>query len=341
MTNIDWTRYSRQMLFKSIGEEGQKKLQQSKVFIVGMGALGTVIANHLVRAGVGHIVFCDRDYVEESNLQRQTLFDEEDVKAFLPKAVAAEKKLKKINSSIKIEGHVTDVTADNIEQFIENVDLIMDGTDNFQTRYLLNDVAYKYNIPFIYGGVVSSRGMNAMFIPGKTPCLRCLFPTSDSGGQTCDTIGVLAPIVDIIASIEVMEALKYLTGNEESLRGNLLSLDIWQNHSFEMKFTSKWDECPTCVKGEFPALTKKEGDGVTTLCGRNTVQFHGKEAFDLKEWDEKLKGVSKSTKLTPFLLRVNLNEGENLVLFPEGRVLVQGTEDISRAKTLYAKYIGM
>ncbi|UCZ54552.1 ThiF family adenylyltransferase [Bacillus shivajii] len=335
-----WTRYSRQMLFKPVGEQGQRKLDESKVFIVGMGALGTVIANHLVRSGVGHVVFCDRDFVEESNLQRQMLFNEQDVQQFLPKAVAAEQALKKLNSSVNIKGHVTDVNANNVESFIDGVDVIMDGTDNFETRYLLNDVAYKHGIPFVYGGAVSSRGMNAVFLPGKTPCLRCMFPTYGGAGQTCDTIGVLSPIVDIIASMQVMEVLKILTGNSEKLRNNLASIDLWENHSFEMKLEEINEECPTCQLKQYPALSQGENERVTTLCGRDTVQFMTANKLNLVSWERKLEKVA-SVKKSPYLLRAVLEEGETFVLFPEGRVLVQGTENISRAKTLYAKYIGM
>lgn len=334
-------RYSRQMLFQPIGEEGQKKLLNSKVLIVGMGALGTVVANHLARAGVGHLVFCDRDYVELSNLQRQTLFDEEDVEQFLPKAVAAERKLRKLNSEIEIEGHVTDISSSNIEEFIKDVHVIVDGTDNFQTRYLINDVAYKYDIPFIYGGAVSSRGMGAVFIPGKTSCLRCLFPTHGSAGQTCDTIGVLSPVVDIVASLEALACLKLLTDNQEEIANELTTFDIWKNHHFSMKLGTANDTCPTCQLKEFPSLTHSEQDQVTTLCGRDTVQVINANPFDLKEWEEKFRKLADKTKRTPFLLRVHLHEGVTFVLFPDGRTLIQGTEDISRAKSLFSKYIGM
>ncbi|WP_416149368.1 ThiF family adenylyltransferase [Salipaludibacillus sp. HK11] len=336
-----WERYSRQMLFQPIGEEGQQKLLNSKVLIVGMGALGTVVANHLARAGVGHLVFCDRDYVELSNLQRQTLFDEEDVQQFLPKAVAAEKKLRKLNSSISIEGHVADISANNIEEFIEGVDVIVDGTDNFQTRYLINDVAYKYNIPFIYGGAVSSRGMGTVFIPGKTSCLRCLFPTHDSSGQTCDTIGVLSPVVDIVASLEALQCMKLLTDNQDDIANELTTFDIWKNHHFSMKLGEANEQCPTCQLKEYPTLTESDQDQVTTLCGRDTVQIVNNGTVDLEESEKKLRSLVKDLKRTPFLLRVYLHEGETMVLFPDGRTLIQGTEDISRAKTLFSKYIGM
>lgn len=336
-----WDRYSRQMLFKPVGRKGQEQLLNSKVLIIGMGALGTAAANHLARAGVGHIVFCDRDYVEQSNLQRQMLFDEDDVNAFLPKAAAAEKKLKKINSSIKIEGYVTDITADNILEFMNDADVVMDGTDNFETRYLINDAAYKYNIPYIYGGAVSSRGMTAAFIPGKTPCLRCTFPTYDAEGQTCDTVGVLSPLVDIVASLEVTACLKLLTGNAADLPEQLMTFDLWQNHHFSVKLGTPDDQCPTCRLKQFPSLNSSGRDRVTTLCGRETVQITHTSPYDLDAWTERLEPLVKSVKKTPFLLRALLHEGETLVMFPDGRTLVQGTEDTGRAKSLFAKYIGM
>ncbi|MCE7794270.1 ThiF family adenylyltransferase [Salipaludibacillus sp. CUR1] len=336
-----WGRYSRQMLFNPIGEEGQKKLAESKVLIIGMGALGTVAANHLARAGVGHLVFCDRDYVELSNLQRQTLFDEDDVENYLPKAVAAENKLKKLNSNITVEGHVTDISSNNLEEFIDGVNVIVDGTDNFATRYLINDAAYKYNIPFIYGGAVSSRGMGAVFIPGKTCCLRCLFPAHDAAGQTCDTIGVLSPVVDIVASLETLACIKLLTGNSHEIPEELTTFDVWKNHHFSMKLGKANEKCPTCQLKEFPSLNQPESDQVTTLCGRETTQIINPSSYNLEEWAEKLRPRAETIKKTPFLLRVQVEEGETLVLFPDGRTLVQGTEDPSRAKTIFSRYIGM
>ncbi|WP_332691056.1 ThiF family adenylyltransferase [Halalkalibacter lacteus] len=331
-------RYSRQVRFSPIGEKGQKSLSDKSVLIVGVGALGTVLANHLVRAGVGLVRFADRDYVEMSNLQRQMLFDEFDVKESLPKAVAAERKLKAINSNVKIEGIVTDVTIDNLPSLIEGIDLVLDGTDNFRTRFLLNDMCFKEGIPFAYGGAVSSRGMSALFIPGKTPCLRCFINQGDGNGQTCDTIGVISPVVDIVASYQVVEVLKYLVGDEKSLRGTLRSFDLWKNHQFDLKMHDAKESCPTCQTKEYPALVEAE-DHVTTLCGRETVQIQRHEPIDLKRWATTLESVTE-TKLTPFLLRAQLPEGERLVLFPDGRVLVQGTEEISRAKSLYSKYMG-
>lgn len=333
-------RYSRQMLFPFIGREGQKKLAEKKVLVVGVGALGTVVSNHLVRAGVGYVKIVDRDYVEKSNLQRQMLFDEEDVKNALPKAIAAKQKLEKINSDVTIEALVTDVTSENIASLVDGIDLVLDGTDNFETRFLMNDICFQKGIPYVYGGVVASRGMSALFIPNKTPCLRCFIKEGDSGGQTCDTVGVISPIVDIIASLEVAEAMKFLVGDEENIRKSLLTLDIWKHHYYELRFTDPDPDCPTCSKKEYPALQQKNEQQFVTLCGRETVQIHVRKSFDLKEWAEKLKKVT-NVELTPFLLRVHTDEDLRLVLFPDGRTLVQGTEDITTARTIYAKYIGL
>nr|WP_083270789.1 ThiF family adenylyltransferase [Bacillus marinisedimentorum] len=334
-----WERYSRQMLFKPIGEDGQRNLADAKVLIVGMGALGTAAANHLARAGVGFIRFADRDYVEKSNLQRQMLFDEEDVKAAMPKAEAARRKLMLLNSDIMLDARIGDVNADNVEELIAGIDLVIDGTDNFSTRFLLNDACFKHGIPFIYGGAVSSRGMFAALRPGKTPCLRCLMP-EQQGGQTCDTVGVISPVVDMVSSYQVTETLKYLTGNEKHMRSGLLNFDIWYNQQFQISFGKSRSDCPVCSKKSYPALEPTEKETTTVLCGRETVQIQNHTNMDLNDWAERLAPVAQLKK-TPFLLRAELNEGERLVLFPDGRVLVQGTEDITRAKTLYSRYIGL
>lgn len=331
-------RYSRQMRFSPIGEAGQQKLGEKVVLIVGIGALGTVLANHLVRSGVGHVRMVDRDYVEMSNLQRQMLFDENDVKESLPKAVAAERKLRAINSDVKVEGIVADVTITTLPELLTGVDLVLDGTDNFQTRFLLNDMCFKEGIPFAYGGAVSARGMTALFIPGKTPCLRCFINQGDGSGQTCDTIGVISPVVDIVASYQVVEVLKHLLDDSKALRGTLRSFDLWGNHQVDLKMQSPKADCPTCQQKKYPAL-QEEGNQLTTLCGRETVQIQRRERMDLTVWESRLEPIAEVTA-TPFLLRAQLKEGERLVLFPDGRVLVQGTEDMARARSLYSKYIG-
>lgn len=333
-----YERYSRQMLFAPIGKEGQETLAKKAVLIVGVGALGTVLANHLVRAGVGLVRLADRDYVEKSNLQRQMLFDEEDVKNSTPKAIAAKEKLEAINSDIQIEAFVTDVTKDTLPALIDGVDVVLDGTDNFQTRFLLNDMAFKRGIPFAYGGAVSSRGMSALFIPRHTPCLRCFISQGANDGQTCDTIGVISPVVDIVASYQVVETLKYLVGEIGALRNTLKSFDLWGNHQFDLKMEKKKEQCPTCQNKKYPALANDD-DHITTLCGRETVQIHTGQKLDLNTWSNRLEKVAK-VKQTPFLVRAELTNDERLVLFPDGRILVQGTEDISRAKSIFSQYIG-
>lgn len=332
-------RYSRQMLFPPIGEKGQQKLLNKSALVVGVGALGTSILDLLVRSGIGKIVIVDRDYVELSNLQRQSLFTEEDVQKVKPKAIAAKEQLSRINSSVKIEAYVEHVSKNNIEKFISNIDIIFDGTDNFQTRYLLNDIAFKYQIPFVYGGVVSSRGMSALFIPNKTPCLRCLLKDQAQGGETCDTVGVIAPAVNIVTALQVTEALKYLTDNDDDLKHTMISFDIWKQQFTKIKLTKPYQDCKTCQLKLYPTLMDGDEAEELVLCGRNTIQIQANKPFDLEEWEDKLKKVTKVT-LTPFLLRAKVTNEVTLVLFSDGRVLVQGTEDIGLARSYFDRYIG-
>lgn len=332
-------RYSRQTLFAPIGPEGQRRIAESRILIVGMGALGTVLASHMVRAGVGAVRLVDRDYVEWSNLQRQMLYDEEDAAQSLPKVEAARRKLARINSDVTLEAVVADVTPLNAESLAEGVDLVLDGTDNFRTRLLLNDVCFKRGIPLVYGGAVGARGMTAMLVPKVTCCLRCLLGEGGGGeGQTCDTIGVIAPIVDIVASYQAVEAFKYLVGDMDARRGGLLSLEVWHYQTMNLKLPAPRRDCPTCSLQTYPSLSDFESE-VATLCGRDTVQFQAVRPFDLAQWEERL-APSCSVSRNPFLLRAELPEGERLVLFPDGRVLVQGTDEPARARTLYDRYIG-
>ncbi|WP_371264718.1 ThiF family adenylyltransferase [Paenibacillus sp. CF384] len=333
-------RYSRQMLFPPIGVSGQQKIEAATVVVVGMGALGTVIANHMARAGIGTLRIIDRDYVERSNLQRQMLYDEDDVLQVRPKVVAAQRKLGFINADVTVEAIVSHVTAENAEELVAGADLVLDGTDNFQTRLLLNDVCFKRGIPFIYGGAVSSHGMTAVFIPGQTSCLRCLLGAGDSGGDTCDTVGVISPIVDIIASLQAVEALKFIVGATGAQRQGLLSLEIWQHQMMDLKLPPARENCPTCGLRQFPSLQAGNGGGgAVTLCGRETVQISGSRALDLEHMAAKL-ARSCELQRNPYLLKALLPEGERLVLFADGRVLVQGTEDLDRAQSLYDRYIG-
>lgn len=338
MTANSHARYSRQTLFKPIGPDGQRKISASRVLIVGMGALGTVLASHMVRAGVGMLRMADRDYVELSNLQRQMLYDEEDAALALPKAVAAERKLARVNSGVRLEPVVTDVTAVNAEMLLDGIDLVLDGTDNFRTRLLLNDACFRRGIPFLYGGAVSAQGMTAMLIPGETCCLRCLIGSGEGGGQTCDTVGVIAPIVDIVASFQAVEALKYMVGDAEARRGGLLSLEVWHYQTMNLKLPGPKPDCPTCGLRRYPAL-EAGSEEVSTLCGRETVQIDARKPLNLEKW-ERLLSASCNVDRNPFLLRAELPEGERLVLFPDGRVLVQGTEDPIRARSLFDRYIG-
>ncbi|MEX2415285.1 MAG: ThiF family adenylyltransferase [Paenibacillaceae bacterium] len=340
MSEQPFERYSRQMLFAPIGPEGQSSLSHAHVLIVGMGALGTVLANHMVRAGVGMLRMVDRDYVETTNLQRQMLYDEDDVEQALPKVIAAKRKLTKINSVVQLEAEVVDVSAYNVEALLEGIDLVLDGTDNFQTRMILNDACFKKYIPLVYGGAVSSRGMTAIFIPGQTSCLRCLIGSveGEGDGQTCDMIGVIGPIVDIVASFQAVEALKYMVGAFSAQRYSLLTLEVWQHQIFNMKLPESKNDCPTCQLKLYPSLNLRESQ-TATLCGRDTVQIKGPKPIELEQWKHKLSQVCK-VNLNPFLLKAELPEGERLVLFSDGRVLIQGTEDVIRARTLYDRYIG-
>ncbi|WP_318507551.1 ThiF family adenylyltransferase [Bacillus sp. T3] len=336
-------RYSRQMLFKPIGTEGQTKISQARVVIVGMGALGTVIANHLVRAGVGYVRMIDRDIVELSNLQRQVLYTEEDASANLPKVVAAEKRLKAINSTVIIDPILSDLNLDNAEEYFRGFDVIVDGTDNFMTRYLINDVAIKLGIPWVYGGAVSSRGMFATFIPGKTPCYRCLFPDVPAGlGETCDTIGVLSPITDIIGSFEAIEVLKLLVGADSN--PNLEQFDIWTNSFFQMDISNGHNlSCPACVNHEFEFLDRSSSKQIayTSLCGRNTVQINPriKQPIDFQQTADRLK-TSGKVEMNPYMLRFSPSEEITMVFFKDGRVLIHGLNDLVQAKNYYSKYIG-
>jgi len=336
-------RYSRQILFQPIGSEGQKKLINSRAVIVGMGALGTVIANHLVRSGIGFVRIIDRDLVEYSNLQRQTLYNEEDAANHLPKVIAAKNTLAKINSNIEIDAVIADLNVDNAEDLLTGFDVIIDGSDNFLTRYLINDVAVKHGIPWVHGAAVSSRGMFSVIIPGKTPCYRCLFPNVPLGlGETCDTVGVLSPLTNIIGSFEAMEAIKLLVGAETT--PNLEQIDIWDNSNMQMDISQGRNEnCPVCVKHEFEFLDRSSEHQVlfSSLCGRETVQINPRkrQEVNLEETANRLK---KSGKVlgNQFLLRFTPDDGIVMVIFKDGRVLVHGTNDLVKAKSYFGKYIG-
>jgi adenylyltransferase/sulfurtransferase len=337
-------RYSRQMRFYGVGEAGQKKMLASRVALCGCGALGTVLANVLVRAGVGFLRVIDRDFVETSNLQRQVLFDENDVIESLPKAEAAAKKLRAINSSVTVEPVVTDIDRTNIEGLCSDVDLILDGTDNFEVRYLINDVAVKLGKPWVYGGCIGSHGQVMPIIPGKTPCLRCVFEAAPAPGETgtCETAGVLGPIVNIVASLQATEGMKILTGNVEQLNPELTYLDIWENIHKRIKVAPLLGkvDCPCCQRKKFEWLEGAHGSQTTSLCGRNAVQVSHKTPgkLNFEEMARHL-GMMGKVSYNKFLLKFNVDDYE-FTVFPDGRAIIKGTDDEDRARTLYAKYVG-
>ncbi|MEV2288226.1 ThiF family adenylyltransferase [Paenibacillus larvae] len=339
-------RYSRHMLFPPIGRAGQHRLMESRVVIVGMGALGSVLANHMVRAGIGYVRIIDRDIVEESNLQRQMLYDEEDAIQLVPKANAAADKLRRINSQVQIEPHVTDLHAVNAEDLLGGVDLILDGTDNFAVRFLINDVSVKHRIPWIYGGAVASRGVSLAILPGKTPCLRCLFRQAPVQGsaETCDTAGVIGGIIHVVASYQATEALKLLVGDTEHVNPSMMQWDLWYNQQSAIDVSkARRQDCPCCGEQRYDYLDAElEGETIQTLCGRNSVQVQPKipSSLSLEEWEERLQGIGPVTR-NKFLLKVELSPDFTLVVFQGGRVMVQGTDDPVTTKNLYCRYIGM
>jgi molybdopterin/thiamine biosynthesis adenylyltransferase len=344
MDHMNYSRYSRQVLFWPDGNASQSRLHTKIVTLIGAGALGTVIANHLVRAGIGELRLVDRDVVEESNLQRQMLYDEKDVKSKAPKAIAASQKLKRINSEVNIIPHVQDVNPSTIEDIVLGSHLIMDATDNMETRFLMNDVSIKHNIPWIYGGAIRSRGMTMTIIPEKTPCLRCLFHGSyEQHGETCDTVGVLGPLVHIVASYQAVEALKLLVGHDSSLQKDFMQLDIWYNDFDVMPLSSSMNEtCPCCQMKQFDYLTHQSNETLfSQLCGRDSVQINPSKKQDINfdVWEKKWAALGKVER-TPFLLRL-IYESYRLTLFKDGRLLIHGTNNITEAKQIYAKIIGL
>jgi molybdopterin/thiamine biosynthesis adenylyltransferase len=337
-------RYSRQIRFPGIGEDGQHRLLNSRVTLCGCGALGTVLANALVRAGVGHLRLIDRDFIETSNLQRQVLFDEHDVADNLPKAEAAARKLAAINSSVHVDPVVADIDRSNILELAQDADLILDGTDNFEIRYLINDVAVKLGKPWIYGGCIGSHGQTMTILPGETPCLRCVFEAAPAPGEagTCETAGVLGPMVNIIASLQATEAFKILTGRRDKINRELLYFDIWDNMQRRIKIAPLLGkvDCPCCKHRRFEWLDGAHGSQTTSLCGRNAVQVSQRTPAKLNFEEmaghlEKMGGVSYNR----FLLKFNV-ESYEFTVFPDGRAIIKGTADVDKARTLYAKYIG-
>jgi molybdopterin/thiamine biosynthesis adenylyltransferase len=335
-------KYSRQMLFAGIGEEGQRRMLASSAVIVGCGAIGAAAAGLLVRAGVGRVRILDRDFVEPSNLQRQTLFDEEDARSALPKAVAAERKLRAINGNVAVEGLVSDLNPRNAEELLAGFDLILDGTDNFETRFLINDFAVQSAKPWIYAAAVASYGVTITIRPGLTPCLACFLESSTSARgleETCDTVGVLGPIVNLIASLEVAEALKLLAGREESLHNRLVSCDVWTGH-FQSVRVAQNLACRACARREFSYLQGQAQPHIT-LCGRDSVQIHERgRTLDLGALQERLAATISDVRHNEFLLCFRVDPYQ-MTVFADGRAILKGTKDPAIARSLYARYIGV
>ena len=332
-------RYSRQLLFSGIGTEGQQRLAIARVAIVGCGATGSALASLLARAGVGTIRIIDRDYVELSNLQRQSLFDESDAAEALPKAIAAARKIAAFNSQIVVDPHVADLTPSNIAALLEGAQLILDGTDNFETRYLINDFAVQQALPWIYTAAVGSYGVTMNIIPGKTACLACIFPEPPRGLlETCETAGVLNTAVNWAASVAASEALKLLVGAEDRLRQSLLSFDLWSNQHGEVTAAHPRGGCHACDERKFLHLAGKDRPQVT-LCGRNSVQIHERaRAVDLAEMSKRLKPHG-AVRHNDFVLKF-WHEPYEMTLFPDGRAIIKGTTDTTVARSLYARYVG-
>jgi adenylyltransferase/sulfurtransferase len=332
-------RYSRQLLFSGIGTEGQRRLAIARVAIVGCGATGSALASLLARAGVGAIRIIDRDYVEPSNLQRQSLFDESDAAEALPKAIAAARKIAAFNSQIVVDSHVADLTPSNIAALLEGAQLILDGTDNFETRYLINDFAVQQALPWIYTAAVGSYGVTMNIIPGKTACLACIFPEPPRGLlETCETAGVLNTAVNWAASVAASEALKLLVGAEDRLRQSLLSFDLWSNQHGEVTAAHPRGGCHACDERKFLHLAGKDRPQVT-LCGRNSVQIHERaRAVDLAEMSKRLKPHG-AVRHNDFVLKF-WHEPYEMTLFPDGRAIIKGTTDTTVARSLYARYVG-
>ena len=334
-------RYSRQELFTPIGPEGQARLRRARVAVVGCGALGSALAEMMARAGVGALTVIDRDYVEESNLQRQSLFDEDDAARGLPKAAAAEARLREINSEVAVRGAVADLAADNAAELLEDADLVLDGTDNFETRFLLNDVCLREEIPWVYGACVGAYGLALLVRPRISPCLRCVLEEMPGpGGPTCDTVGVVAPIVHVVSGLQAAEALKLLAGRAEDLRPGLVSVDLWKGRFEVMDLAGRAPWCPACTEGRYDYLAACTGTGSAVLCGRDAVQVRPPRGtrVDLPALAGRL-SASGDVAANDHLVRFRV-PGTEMVVFGDGRAIVKGVKNAAQARSIYARYVG-
>src|SRR5436190_7053864 len=342
MSRMPSERYSRQMLFQPIGADGQQRLSECRVVIIGCGALGSAQAESLTRAGVGTLRIVDRDFVELSNLQRQTMFTEDDAANRLPKAIAAANHLCQINSEVTVEPEIADVNHSNVERLIEGCNLVIDGTDNFATRYLINDACVRHGVNWIYGAAVGSYGVTMTIRPNVTPCLRCVFPEAPpaASAPTCDTAGVLMPIINIVAAVQVSEALKLLTGCGEDLHQSLMQFDVWRNEWRRISVGRPDAECATCARREFTTLKDERSDFAAVLCGRQAVQVSPAHParINLATLGARL-AASGEVKLNDYLLRFRTGEFE-MTIFQDARSIIRGTDDLATARSLYAKFVG-
>lgn len=336
-------RYSRQVLFPGIGKEGQAKISSKHVLIIGAGALGSGSAEVLTRAGVGKITIIDRDYVEASNLQRQQLYTEEDVAEKLPKAAAAEKRLLAINSDVEVVSIIGDATPQLLEELVVGVDVMIDATDNFETRMAMNDVSQKYNVPWIYGACVGSFGMTFSIIPGKTPCLNCLLRSIPLQEMTCDTGGIISPAVQMVIAHQTAEALKMLVEDWAAVRTSFVSFDLWRNQYTSLKMSkAKFAGCLSCGEERtYPYLDHENMTKTTVLCGRDTVQIRPSSVgeISLERLAGQLSSLGYVVKGNPYLLSVEMGE-ERMVIFQDGRALIHGTKDLTHAKSIYQRILG-
>jgi molybdopterin-synthase adenylyltransferase len=339
MTPAERERYSRQILFPGIGEQGQAALLRSHAVIAGCGALGSFHAAALARAGVGRLTIIDRDYIEPSNLHRQWLFEEADAAESLPKAIAAQRRIRGINTSVRVDGLVADLTAANVAELFRDADVILDGTDNFETRYLINDYAVSRRVPWLYGAAVGSYGLAMPVIPEVTACLRCVYPEQPAGVQpTCETAGVLNPVISMVASLQVADALKILSGNSALVHARITTVDVWHGGIRQIEGPARDPDCPTCGRREFPYLDRTALPPVA-LCGRNAVQLRDRERpIDLLELQARLAPLGE-VRANEYALRFFIPPYE-MTVFADGRAIIKGTDEVGVARSLYARYVG-
>jgi molybdopterin-synthase adenylyltransferase len=336
-------RYARQMILPGWGREGQEHLARRTAAVIGCGALGSHIAAHLVRIGIGHVILADRDFVELHNLPRQALYSEQDAATGLPKAVAAARRLRQLNSAVTVEEHIVDVDADTVEELIQRADVVFDGADNFEVRYLVNEACVKLGIPWVYGGVLGTYGLCSAIVPGETPCLRCLLGPMPLPGTvpTCETAGVLGPVVATVAALEVAEGLKILLDQRKALLHSLVMVDIWTGDFERARVQKATGVCPVCDERRFELLTAERGSVTEVLCGRSAIQITPRPApvLDLEVIAERL-GALGPVSVSEYLLRFSA-DGCEITLFKDGRAIVKGAPGISEARAFYARYVGV